>query len=409
MNIKTFFKNIEVNVFDVNFVLTFVGFSAFTSFFPEISSISYRALTLIFAVYCLCKKNYKFPHLNRMLKIFLFLIIALVLKTSYELYLGDYAFTFYTDSRDMVMLFLYGIMFLPLLVCIKGIPYYNPKSIFLFLFLILVIILAMSVFNSSAVASNDGRFSLNERQSTLTLGDNGSYLIVLCAALLAKYKEYGAYGIPKVFFFLGLIIGIMSILKAGSRGPVLASMSGCFFIILNLGLEKKIKLLLSCLFFFFFWGGYEKLENYAPVLFNRLGNSIQNGDMNGRDTIFTEALNIIINGHICGSSPVQLLPNGNFIGWHNYFLSFGVGFGFMGFVFVICFFLLLLLTSYKKRNKIKTPFELFIIAMLWLICARGISGISPVSHCVANFIVVFSCFILHNKHNLSVDRKLDVS
>lgn len=403
MNLTKFIKDIEINIFDVNFILTFVGFSTFTTFFPNVSSVAYRAIALLFALYCLRKKRYSFPNFSSHLKIFLILIIVLVAKTTYELYLGSESFTPYHDARNTVMMFLYGVMFIPFLVCIKGIPYYNFKTIFIILLLAFILILAMTVFNSAAEAANDGRFELNDRQSTLVFGDNGSYLVVMSAALLSTYKKYKAYGIPKILLLIGLVIGVMAILKSGSRGPVLAALSGCLCIMTNMNVGKSLSLIFIFSIVFVLCGGIEKLENYAPVLFNRMGETIQNGDMNGRDEVFKEAFDKIFFGSVFGDCPVQLWPNGYFIGWHNYYLSFGVGLGIIGFICVICFFVSLFWRSFIVIKKISAPFELFIVSMLWLICARGISGICPVNNCIANSVVAISCYILYSNRRNNVD------
>jgi len=393
--LRYLFSRIKINWFDINFILVFIGFSFFTSF-SEQSSVLYRALALGVAMICLFKNKKNSPiEKGNYFNFFIVILILFMLRALIGFYVGEYSSSYYSGGRNMAMLFGFGIMLIPTLVAVKGFNEMNQNTVLCLMLLLLIFMLSRAILGS-AIEGNTGRFALNERQSTLSFGDNGAYLAILGACLLVSFKNFPIYraaGLLKAVCVVAIVIGVLSAFRSGSRGPVMSMLAGLIFIFSTIGLKKNIMLLIlgTCLMFAFNIDTF--LENYAPVFFDRMGATMEEGDMNGRDEIFIYALRLIWDNPIFGSCPI-ILGRDSFIGFHNYYLTIGVGLGLFGLACIVGFVFVLLFRSYIHRFEIKTPFQLFILSMLCVISVRGITGVNPFADAVANTTYVFSAIML---------------
>lgn len=392
--IRYIFSQFKLNWFDVNFILTFIGFSVFTSF-STLSSILYRAVALGVALICLFKKVETPVYKGKYCNFFILLLSLFMFRSLPDLLLGEYSSPYYEDARNSALLFGFGIMFIPLLAAIKGFnELHNDTVLFIMLFLLSVTMIA--AFTGSAVEVNDGRYALNERRSTLAMGDMGAYLAILGACFLAKFKKdmYPQLSNLLTVVFVGaIILGILVCLKSGSRGPVLSMISGLLFILVSLGKVRTMLILVAAVVIYFSFNVYDFLENYAPVFFNRMSSTIDEGDMSGRDEIFQLAIQNIMDSPIIGKFPL-ILSQHNALGYHNYYLTIGVGLGIIGFVCIVYYIIMLLVKSLKYRLNIASPFALFIFSMSWFIAIRGLSGINPFTEVVANTTIAFASIMI---------------
>lgn len=388
-------RNIPFNIHDLNFILTFSGFAIFTSITDSIPSIAYRAFALIVAIICLAVEKFRFGELPMALKVFLIIVIALDLNTSFHLLSED---TPFIESRYLALLFIYGVTLIPVLAFVSG---YNKihwgSTLTILEFLLFFTILRG--YMMSLNVDEEGRMSLNERQSTLAFGDNSGYLLLLSICLL-KYSTMIVNHIKRriwiVFLIVAIAVSVLGMARAGSRGPLVSAVMGSFFIFTALGIRRQMNTIILSVFFIVVFGiSMQTLERFAPVLFHRMELTIEEQDTSGRDILFTEAIQKIEENPILGTNPVFLHIDG-FNGYHNGYLEVGVGLGIAGLIAYIslCIWILMRLLFY--RNRLKTPVLLFLSSMFFLSATRAMTGAGLLSNSNYTISVACACIIASN-------------
>lgn len=388
----------KLNIFSLNFVLILVGFPLFTTFVDSsVGSIIYRAVTLGISLICLLRTRHNLSTYKSIpLKIFLFLFVIFSFKVVYELSVGEYAYTYFTSSKQQVFLFLFGINWIPFISVLSSYKriQYNKSLILMFVMLGLTLLISLKGTTAATAQHFDGRYSMNARQSTLAFGDNGAYFSLLSMALLLHYKIGRRKFIVSLLFLLGVIGGLYCAALAGSRGPFVSAFAGIFFIFLTLPkVQKSIYTIILCLVGLSGSLSLSVLDNFAPALHSRLENSIENGDTSGRDVLFEQAWKLICDNPIIGANPVVLAPK-SFSGYHNVYLGLGVGVGMIGLFLFIFTVVALLFKTIKMKTESHTAFSIFIFAMFWFNASRGITGINLISNTLYVVIFALTCVIL---------------
>lgn len=92
-------KYLKINLWDLNFILTMVGFGFFTTFVDSSAgSIAYRGFALLVALVCLLKSMFRFPD-NKYIKAFLFTFAYITLQVTIDFYLIDNTAVLFSYSR----------------------------------------------------------------------------------------------------------------------------------------------------------------------------------------------------------------------------------------------------------------------------------------------------------------------
>lgn len=389
-------KYLHTNIETINLVLIFIGFALFTTFVnSSVGSIVYRGVALFIGLICIFR-NYKYSSSifkSKPLRLFLLIYGLFTLKLVYEMYLGEDALTPFKGTRSVLMLFVFGIGWIPFLGAILSFDKIKQDQCLKMLFWGLVIIVGIGILNSGHSTSEiDGRASLNARQSTLAFGDNGAYLSIISAAYIF-YKKIKS----RVFFIIaviGFIIGLYGAMIAGSRGPIASAVVGILFVISAATIRKKFAIVLFVGFLSLFgFVNLESVKDVAPSLYRRFELTFKKGDMSGRDVLFEEAWEKINDNLLVGSNPIILEPT-SFSGYHNVYLGTGVALGLLGFFTFVGLVLYLLIASFFKRKKINSLFNLTMLALFWFYACRGITGVGLASNCFFTTILAYSCVIL---------------
>ncbi len=393
-NIKT-----TINIFDINLILIFAGFPLFTTFVDNsLGSIAYRGVAMLIGLFCIIRSKLHINNFskNKSLILFFLLYSLLTLKTVYELYLGEDAYTPFTNSRRLVMLFCFGIGWIPFLGAICSFDKIHKKTVaYSILFILLFVVGSGVIHRDDNVVHEIGRLGMNARQGSLAFGDNAAYLAIVSACFIKFRKSVKSW--IYVVSFAGLILGIYGCAIAASRGPFISMVAGLFFIFLTLKYSRKITVLI--LFFIFIITGtlsYKIIEQVSPVLANRLDSTIETGDSSGRDVIFSEAFQHINENPILGSNPIILEPE-SFTGYHNIYLQFGVGLGIFGFLIFIGFILSILIRSLTNKMLSSNLFYECIGGLFWFYVVRGITGVSIIGNCIYAVVIAYICMILNKK------------
>ena len=386
-------KNIKFNIHDLNFILTFAGFAIFTSITDTISSVVYRAFALLVAFLCFAIQRFKLPKLPNVLKVLLFIMILIDLKTSYHLLVEENSFA---DSGNLALLFIFGVTLIPVLAFVSGYKKIHWRSMLVILELLLFFIIFKG-YMMSLEETEDIRMSLNLRQSTLAFSDNSGYLLLLSFCLL-KYSSAMIVGnfkrcIWRIFLIVAIVISVLGLARAGSRGPMVAAVMGLVFLFLTLHLLRQFNtLILTIIIIAMFNITTQTLERFAPVLFSRMMLTIEEGDISGREILYEQAIQIIKEKPIVGDNPIILLYDG-FTSYHNGFLDIAIGLGVVGFFIYVCltFFVFFRLLFY--RHRLITPELLFIGGMFFLSTTRAMTGASLLSNPNYSLSIACACIV----------------
>ena len=371
-------------------------------------SIIYRAVGVLVALCCIAQSSRNRVQYGTSLRIFLIILGLMTAKVVYHCFFGDYAHTYLVNSKNQSLLFAFGVVWLPLIAIIKSYGKINDKKVLTIMMVCLVLMMIKALVSLQASeVSSDGRYQLNEHQSTLAFGDNGAMLAILSATIIAKAKNITSKYKKLIICFslFALVIGMMSILKAGSRGPLVSCMAALAFVFLVMRAQTKFMLIIAilcCLFFGLL--SMDVIAEYAPALVDRMTNTIEDGDTSGRDVIFLSAWGMIMKSPILGSNPLLLFSNG-FGSFHNVYLSIGVGLGVVGMVAFVILIINLLVKTIMLRKNITSIFNLFIIAMFWFFAIRGVTGIYILSNGTYCAVLALTCLIL-NRASISNRGKL---
>lgn len=395
-------KSDSLNIETVNVLLILVGFPLFTTFVnSSIGSIAYRAVAMVIGILCVMKHKchiYELKH-NKSFKLFLVIYLILILKMLYEFYVGEDAYTPFTDSRSFATIFTLGIGWIPFWGAICGYKEINKRQVVIYSLYILLFIIILGILNRGANTNGFGRVSLNARQSTLAFGDNGAYLSIISAAILARLKEFSKFYLW--IGLLGLSVGLYGTLIAGSRGPLVSTIAGLGFVFMTLGKSGKasiiillIALMLSGVL------NYGIIEKLSPTMAARMDKTIEAGDMSGREVLFENALDKIQTNLLWGSNPIILEPEGSFTGYHNVYLGTGVGLGLVGFLVFILLVFSILYRTLKIATRRLSIFELMILGLFWFYAVRGITGVGILTNTLYTVLFAFTCIIIYKKSSI---------
>lgn len=384
------------NIFDLNFILCFCGFTIFTTFVDSsIGSIVYRGATLMLSIICLFLSGLKFGK-NTLLKIFVGIFGIILIKITLDFYLFGVD-NIYKASANNAILFAYGVTFIPMLSVIGSWKRIHTNTCILIIFTSLFIILGVEYFKTD-ITVKAGRAVLNPRQSFLTYGDSGAYLAIISLTILSSLRGFKFRTVLSVLAILGILIGFYSIGKAASRGPLVGCIAGIIYVAANSTKMIKnisiITLVVACISYIAVLG---YMEEAAPVLYSRVMSTIEDNDTSGRDEIFEEALQIIDKSPIIGGNPVILEQHGSFTCFHNCYLDVAVGTGVIGGLIYLFIIGSLAINSIRLGRKMNTPWDLFIMGMLWFFMFRSLSGVAIVTNTTFDICVALSLIIIYNK------------
>ena len=380
-------KSLKFNIHDLNFILTFAGFAIFTSLTDSVSSVAYRGFALVIALLSLVGSRFQFSGLPRPLVYLLVLMLVLDVKVGIHLLTESGA---YVASRNLALLFVFCITLLPVLAFASS----YRKIHWMPTLVILEVLLFFAVLQGylSTRGMDATRFELNARQSTLAFGDNSGYLLLLSLCLFRFVRNTSNKAIKLIFqllLIIAMIVSVFGIARAGSRGPFLAAIMGALFIFFALQMRKQIGTVMLALALIFMFGiSSAKLEEFAPVLFSRMTETIEEGDSSGRDVLFAHAIEKMQEHPIAGDNPIILLNDG-FTTYHNGYLDVGVGLGWLGFAFYVLFSLWIAVRLMTRRHNITNTPQLFCAAMFFLSATRAMTGATLLSN--PNYALSIAC------------------
>lgn len=390
MSLCCYDKKIRITIFDVNFILTIVGFVSFTTFFPFVNSVSIRAICLFVSLICLIKSGIRLKTISTSANVYMILLFFMVVRTTIDIFLGSLS-NAPVSGKAIVLLFTYGVMLIPLISIISSYSKVNWNACFLIIHLLLFAAIFQGILNSSVsevLATSNGRVGMNERQGTLQFATNSSYLLLVSLVLLTKssFKRKWKVYVHKIFCIAGVLLSFVGFFKAGSRGAFLASLIVVFFFIYNVSNNyKRWFVCVGSLLVLAFGAIMSFFMEFAPVLYSRILLAIEEGDEQ-RKEMYIKGVGKFYDSPILGDNPL-IVWDGGFCGHHNMYLDVALFLGFLGFVIFIgiyfSHFWKVLLHRTKRQD------ALFFNMLFVLFFFRGFSGL-----CIVNDPLISLSFVL---------------
>lgn len=379
---------IKINRWDLNFILTMIGFPFFTILISNsAASIAYRGFALLVALMCLWRPKLRIVH-SSIVRGFLIVLLYVSIQALFGVFFGEYADYPYPAVKQMFLMFNVGILWIPLLAFVTGFSKINwNKSVFYILILLFITILHADLGTVGTEASVSGRYDMG-RLSTLAYGDNGSYLVLMATSLLAtrkvwltKYKS-----IVVLLLVFAVFVGLFGVLKAGSRGPLIGCLFGWLFLVFCMqGRDRRVLLLSIVTLVVSGAVSLNKLADFAPALYNRFVMTVEDGDTSGRDELFEEAFARFESNPVLGANPISLSPT-QFSTCHNVYLETLEGGGIVIFILFVYSFLSITIGSIKIRKLLlQHSGYLFLFSLFFCNMGRGLSGIMLTSGTIYAF------------------------
>ena len=207
-----------------------------------------------------------------------------------------------------------------------------------------------------------GRFDANSVVNTINYGQmSGTLCIISIYGYFNKKFKWS-----KAIFIAFFCLGILSIMRAGSRSPiVILALVGVFYAFSKLGVVKgalillivALTLWLSLEFF------VEIGEYFDSGLAKRLVNTAEKQDTSGRDKIYTNVIGIIKDSPVLGS--FYVIPSGIAQSSypHNFFLEIFMATGLIG---GIPFVIMTVFNIYKSFKYLKENHKASWLILLFL-------------------------------------------
>lgn len=397
-NMKSLFS---LNIWDLNFILTLVGFGFFTTFVDSsLGSIAFRGFALLVALLCLLKSKLEIPN-NAYIKLFLFTFVYISTQVTIDFYLLDPSAALFSYSRMQSTLYNFGIVGIPMLAFMSGLKNIQWNKTLLITLLLMTITIGMGIRNTfSAEMTADGRFNMNARVSTLQFGDNAAYLAILAVSMIMNSQIVKDVKWLRLISYGAIGLGIWGVAKAGSRGPLVGMCAGLMFLFMCLSKKSKsIIVMIACGATFGGLFSLKIMESFAPALVQRFTETVEDGDLGNRDILFDRALQNFSEGAnwLIGINPYYLELK-EFSSCHNMYLEMLVGTGVIGFIFFIYSTLGLGAKGFMNRYKLpQMPEVYFLFALLFFNIARGMSGIMVIANPILAFSVIGAAYMLQRK------------
>ena len=335
----------KVNIFfsTLSFVLCIVGYPLVTTLFlPSTSDLSsvtqsvtipYRAfaLAIMLLIIFLNIKQKTTPWSAALVALLLYWL-AIVLRIFSDIYLRrDY----YFDDTSQLWLYVFGICLAGLYSTMKSYRFIDMDKALQWVYFGVILMLTLTLFSNQALLTNtdseyrvDGNVALN----TIAYGNYGVLGLILSIYILITKN---LRKILKVVAILAAILCIYSILRSGSRGPILAFLMVVLFWFFSKGKNFKVGsfFLISSLAILYVLKDFilGLMGKVAPVIEVRLQEALSGeAGPDERTKLHDAAIDIFINHPIIGNQFGIFDNEGGYAYAHNLFLDSFMALGILG-------------------------------------------------------------------------------
>lgn len=354
---------LNINLSTLNFILCFIGFQLATSLFLPSSSnvegisrsvsVPYRIFALLLSLFVFLLNVKRTPRTYpNVLIAFLVFWGILVVRIIFDVFIRT---DIRIDGTSQIWNYIFGICLPAYLSIIKSYEYIDLEKSFWWILVLTSLTLIMTLFTNQLLLVGadqaNSRIGANVAISTISFGHFGTTVIIL--GLYTFFNRKSNFLI-KIILVVLIMLGVFCMLRAGSRGPILALVIIIFIWLFSLG--KSISRSLIILFtsiistIIFVNQILILIGQISPLIEDRLRLSIYGGSTGGRDPYYRGAINNFFQSPIWGEQFVVIFPDGSYDYSHNIILDALMGLGVIGGGLMIYFLLIAIKKSYLLIN-----------------------------------------------------------
>lgn len=336
-----------------HFALNFYSLFLLVTFIPDIiglppSLITYGfwALKAMAAFWLITQYRKSIYNLNWEEKLFFFVAAVYFLNIFIDVYWQNYPVGM-GSAIDLVGFFLSILIALSFRYDRAFIS--NGSYYFFLATLSLGLIIAFFLAREAPLPLID-RFDANSTVNTINYGQMGCALSI--AALYGFFNLSFKYS--KIVYPFLFLLGVISIMKAGSRSPVVVLLAvSVFYFFAKSGLVKGLVVVVSSALVLYFSLGFliELSEAVGSGIVTRLVSAAETGETSGRDLIYANAIGLFADSPVFGD--FYLISSGLGRGGypHNFFLEAFLTTGLVGGIPFVIMVLLALKRSFSLLQK----------------------------------------------------------
>ncbi len=357
----------------VHFSMNFYSLFLLVTYIPDIAGIDnllirnlFWLVRLMLACWILFHQQQTAFHFNAVQKLYLVVCLIYIVNIFIDVYLDPNYFVMgRTDGKMDLLGFILNII---LALTFRYDDTFDSKNSFNFFWISLAFGLLLAFHFARLTPrmllfdEETTRYDANSTVNTIGYGQSGCAMCLVSVYGLLIHKKL-TY---KLIFLAMLALGFMSIVKAGSRSPVVVFvLVMAFYLISRLGKLKGFILFASFigLFIVFINPIQDLLHSMGSNIGDRLINIVVNRDTSGREEIWKNVISIIGDSPIFGA--YYLVPSGEGGGMypHNFYLEVFMATGLLG---GIPFMILIFYTLGKTYNLLRLQHSSTWILLLYL-------------------------------------------
>lgn len=325
----------------LNIVLVFIGYQFTTSllspFMPEaeasrLVTIPYRAFALLICLITIFLNFKSKFNLNVVVKVLMVYWVLLLIRFFYDMYFRMDVFVS-SDRKLQTLLFMIPMTIIPMYSVMKSYRVIDFKKLFTWTYILSSItILYVFISNQSFQEATLDRLDANAALTSISSGHLGLFVLILSFFFIIRRNPSL---IKRVFIIIIGILSLIIMLRAGSRGPLLALIGIIAVWILGASKKKAQNLIM---FFLISIIGYLSLDyimqaiNYiSPELHNRLIYK----KLEDRTPLYTYAFNSFLENPFVGKNFGLYFGYGTFHYSHNVFMDSIMQLGIAGGLMII--------------------------------------------------------------------------
>lgn len=323
---------------NLNVILALVGYPFVTNVFADfmlsssqIVTIPYRAFTLgvaLITILCSTLVN-KQLKINKIVAVLFIYWILLFIRFEFDLQFRP-ELDLNLTRANQIFLYMVGLAIVPMIAVVRTHKLLDFNKLLIWSYLISSISLLLTFNNNDALQeASTERVWANIALNTISTGHLGLTNIILGGVILLKHNLKLIY---KGLIILIGIIGFLTLLRAGSRGPVLALLLVVSFYIFS---SSKYSFGGLILIIILISGVYLFLDNIidwigdiSPILKSRLFDRVD--ATSDREPLYNEALRVFYENPFIGRDFALYKYGSSFMYPHNLFLESLMQLGIVG-------------------------------------------------------------------------------
>jgi O-antigen ligase len=227
------------------------------------------------------------------------------------------------DHKTRTLYYIILLIVIPMISIIKSYKFIDFQLLLKLSFVFLAIAIILTFFsNSSFQEKNEMRLDANLATGTIGTGHLGlSTMVISFFYLLNKRDDL----LKKIIIYFVMILGLIVLLRAGSRGPLLSLIGLVSIFLLSISKKKSFSIFLFILFLVILYFSIDYILYFigeiSPILYERFISKSESGQFSSRNFVYEYAINSFLDSPLLGKYFAIYNGHGGFTYAHNFILD----------------------------------------------------------------------------------------